>query len=216
MKTTLIWSLIVGIAAGILLMVATEPAHARGTTYAAVGDSITWGLGTSDPATKAYPVQAGVESAGSPGRCITLRCWGNQDPMVGHFAESIAYLPTRPDVVVFHMGVNDLNAGVAPSDVIAGLKAVKVEGRDIGVRVVFSTITPPGYSDPDAAARIIARNTVNDWVRTHATFVDYARALDNNTTGRMLAKYDSGDGLHPGDLGAAKMADTLDNWISAR
>ncbi|MER6978554.1 GDSL-type esterase/lipase family protein [Streptomyces carpinensis] len=58
------------------------------------------------------------------------------------------------------------------------------------------------------------RLTVNQWIRTSGAFggvIDFDKVVrDPANPSYMLAAYDSGDHLHPGDLGYEVMADAID------
>ena len=83
----------------------------------------------------------------------------------------------------------------------------------MGLKVYGATITPFGttYYNADREA---GRNTVNTWIRTSNKFdavIDLDMAVRNPAdTPKLLATYDSGDGLHPSVAGHQKMADTVD------
>jgi lysophospholipase L1-like esterase len=55
---------------------------------------------------------------------------------------------------------------------------------------------------------------INNWIRTSGAFdgvVDFDKCLaDPSDPRRMLPIYDSGDHLHPGDLGYVHMGDCID------
>ena len=208
-----------------------HPAHA----YVVVGDSITWGQGTSgndgrdgfDPLSGpgAFPTLAGVQGFGFPGRCAVKKCWA-WNPLIGDLdvPTSRSEVPLGLDTVVLEIGINDLNSGSAPAHVISGLKTLRHEGRSLGFRVVFATIVPPGREvcadwacsttkpNPDLAKQKADRRVVNRWIRRQGSYVDLHRAL-RDRTGAMKTRYDSGDGVHPGDLGHQRMAQALRNWV---
>ncbi|MGW3497120.1 GDSL-type esterase/lipase family protein [Streptomyces sp. NPDC001020] len=58
------------------------------------------------------------------------------------------------------------------------------------------------------------RQAVNQWIRTSGAFdgvIDFDKAVrDPANPAYMLPAYDSGDHLHPGDLGYKVMADAID------
>lgn len=182
-------------------------------TWGAIGDSITYGLGTSDPATKAYPVVAGAAGRGFAGQCLvaTTCFW---QPLVSSFPTELAYLHDTAgvDAVVVEIGINDLSQNVTDQAYIDAFHRLKLEGRARGVRVILSTITPRAAAHPFTADQDAQRERVNTWIRGHVSYVDYAAALGGNV---MLPEYDSGDGLHPNDQGAVEMGNTLAAWIAA-
>jgi lysophospholipase L1-like esterase len=124
--------------------------------------------------------------------------------------------------VILHFGVNDLGlpgvfgfATVTAEELIAGLTALAARGRAAGLTVLAATIAPFGGSPAmDSPAGHRARLAVNEWIRTGAEFdsvVDLAAALgDPAEPTRLRPEFDSGDRVHPNDLGARAMADAVD------
>ena len=133
--------------------------------------------------------------------------------------------------VVVLLGINDIAwpgtvfAPRSPSVTLAALKEghrqLIDQARRRGVRIVGATLTPfegalPGtpldnyyHSDKDAL-----RRQLDDWIRTSGVFdavIDFDAALrDPAHPARLLARFDSGDHLHPGDEGNRAMADAVD------
>ena len=68
----------------------------------------------------------------------------------------------------------------------------------------------PGYYTPEKEA---VRVAVNQWIRTSDGFdgvIDFDKAVrDPSHPGTMLPAYDSGDDLHPNDLGMTAMANAI-------
>jgi lysophospholipase L1-like esterase len=68
-----------------------------------------------------------------------------------------------------------------------------------------------GNYTPDGEAK---RQTLNAWIRDNDVFdavIDFEAALrDPDHPTRMLPRWDSGDHLHPNDLGYTHMADRID------
>jgi hypothetical protein len=183
-------------------------------TWGAVGDSITYGVGSSDPATLAYPVQAGVAAHGIVGQClVTPGCAGQ--PLVVTFPKELDLLRREGDVaaVVVEVGINDLGH-VADRQYLAAYARLRAEGAAQGVRVILSTITPFGVTHPPPRSKEQQRERINSWIRSQRVYVDYDAAL--RTGQRLDPRYDSGDGMHPDDAGHARMAEALDSWISLR
>ena len=188
---------------------AGRPAYA---TWGAVGDSITYGLGSSDPATMAYPVQAGVRGHGIVGQClVTSGCEGQ--PLVETFPSELSRLRQEGDVVavVVEVGINDLGH-VTDRQYLAAYARLRAEGAAQDVRVVLSTITPFGRTHPLPRSKEQQRERINAWIRSQGAYVDYDAAL---RSGRLLdPRYDCGDGMHPSDAGHARMAEALDTWVA--
>ncbi len=140
----------------------------------------------------------------------------------------------RPDVlsqpglagVLLIEGMNDIGSsvlegtGVTSSDVIRGLKALTRRIHAAGKKVYVGTIPPTGdpgqpsaipwYSTPEVDR---TRREVNAFIRSAKHFDGYFevdRALrDPLFPARLSARYNSGDGLHPNDLGYRRLARSI-------
>jgi lysophospholipase L1-like esterase len=126
--------------------------------------------------------------------------------------------------VVLLIGINDIGhpgtgampaaEGPAAEDLIAGYRQVIARARTHGIAIHGATLTPfegttfPGYY---TAQKEAVRQAVNKWIRESGEFdsvIDFDRALrDPARPLKLLAKYDSGDHLHPNDAGMAAMAE---------
>ncbi|HEY0685088.1 MAG TPA: SGNH/GDSL hydrolase family protein [Steroidobacter sp.] len=105
---------------------------------------------------------------------------------------------------------------VSADQIIAGLRQLIRRAKLRGLRVYGATLLPNGGSifenvfTPENEAK---RQAVNRWIRTTREFdavADYDLALrDPSEPTRMLAAYDTGDGLHPNDAGHAELARTI-------
>ncbi len=133
--------------------------------------------------------------------------------------------------VVILEGINDLghpgsasaplSEAVTAEDVIAGLRQMAERAREMGIIVIGATITPfavytgAGYYTVEKDAH---RKAINAWIRSTDAFdyvVDFEKVVqDPDHPERILAAYDSGDHLHPGDAGYKAMAEALDlTWF---
>ena len=128
--------------------------------------------------------------------------------------------------VVLLIGINDIGhpgTGSAPAseaptpeDLMAGYRQVIERAHARGIAVYGATLTPfegttfAGYYTP---AKEAVRQAVNSWIRSSDAFdgvIDFDQAVrDPDRPARMLAKYDSGDHLHPNDLGMQAMANAI-------
>ena len=128
--------------------------------------------------------------------------------------------------VIILEGINDLgHAGnsapesetVSAEDVIAGLKQMIERAHEKGIKIFGATLTPfegtlsPGYFTPE---KEVKRKAINEWIRTSNAFdglIDFDEAVrDPSHPDRMLAAYDGGDHLHPGDAGYKAMGECID------
>jgi lysophospholipase L1-like esterase len=136
------------------------------------------------------------------------------------------------DTVVLMMGINDIGwpgtilvpkGEPAPSadDVIFGYQQLVTRAHAHGMRIIGATLTPfedtfhgnplYGYYDEEKEKK---RQAVNEWIRNSGAFdgvIDFDTVTrDPANPKHILAAYDSGDHLHPQDVGYKAMADSID------
>lgn len=144
---------------------------------------------------------------------------------LARFGRDVLGQPGVKYVIVLE-GINDLghpgssapaSEDVSADDIIAGLKQLIERAHEHGLKIFGATLTPfegtpfPGYFSAEKEAR---RKKVNEWIRTGKAFdgvIDFERAVrDPAHPDRMLAAYDGGDHLHPGDAGYKAMGEAID------
>ncbi|MER7574529.1 SGNH/GDSL hydrolase family protein [Streptomyces sp. NPDC126514] len=124
---------------------------------------------------------------------------------------------TNVKVVVIALGVNDIlrDPNLAdPELILEGMRTMVGQAHARGLKVVGATLMPfqghRGYTD----GREAVRGQINAEIRAGRVFdavVDFDEALRDPYNPRKLRpEYDSGDHLHPSDLGYARMAEALD------
>ncbi|MFF3344926.1 SGNH/GDSL hydrolase family protein [Streptomyces sp. NPDC002779] len=124
---------------------------------------------------------------------------------------------TNVKVVVIALGVNDIlrNPQLAdPNQILDGLRTMVGQAHARGLKVIGATLMPfqghRGYTDEREAVR----QRINAEIRAGTVFdavADFDEALRDPYNPRKLRpEYDSGDRLHPSDLGYARMAEALD------
>jgi lysophospholipase L1-like esterase len=124
------------------------------------------------------------------------------------------------------IGINDIGhpgTGTIPmseeptlEEMIAGYRQLIERAHAKGIAAYGATLTPfegtifPGYYSPEKEQ---LREAVNNWIRSSDAFdavIDFDRAVrDPSHPTRMLPAYDSGDHLHPNDLGMQAMANAI-------
>ncbi len=116
----------------------------------------------------------------------------------------------KPDAPLFPYGRQKESA----DDLIQSLRQIVERGHAHGVRVFGCTLTPyegAAYFSPEGEA---IREAVNQWIRTSHVFdgvIDFDAAVrDPAHPNQFLARYQSGDSLHPSDAGYAAMAAAID------
>ena len=130
----------------------------------------------------------------------------------------------QPDVryVVVLEGINDIGRLaranlpgdlITADDLIAGYKQLIVRAHAHGIKIYGATLTPyagAGYAS-DAGQDV--RDKVNGFIRGGAFdgVIDFDKATrDAESSKQFLPAYDSGDHLHPSDVGYKAMGDAVD------
>ena len=106
---------------------------------------------------------------------------------------------------------------VTAAQIIQAHRQMIDRGHALGLRVYGGTLNPvegypfPGFWTPAMEAK---RQAVNLWIRTSNAYdavIDFDRLLrDPSHPSRLLPAYDSGDHVHPNDIGYRAMADSID------
>lgn len=112
-------------------------------------------------------------------------------------------------------------ASIRPGLAGLGFRQLAEQTRARGIRIIGATLTPfegalpdtplDNYYHPD---KDVLRRQLNDWIRHSGTFdavTDFDAVLrDPQHPARMAPPFDSGDHLHPGDVGNRAMAGAVD------
>jgi lysophospholipase L1-like esterase len=197
-------------------------------TVAALGDSITAGVGTTMDANRRWPDvladrlaqlpearQMGVSNEGISGNRIlsgVSRPGGAGDSALARLERDVLAKP-GVDTILLLEGVNDIGAGSSAATIIDGYRQLVTRAHAAGRCVIGGTILPFGgsvYVDPEGEA---VRVKVNDFIRTSGLFddvVDFAAAVQDPTDPSRLDAAFFGDGLHPNDAGNATMGNSID------
>jgi lysophospholipase L1-like esterase len=201
----------------------------RVNAVVAMGDSITDGVGSgldadsrwSDALSDRLARRGGVATmsvlnAGiSRNELLADRGQAGGDSPLTRIGREVVDVPGATDVVL-HIGTNDIAAGRSGPEIIDGFVRFAGLARSAGKRVYLTTITPSDAGPHGTARAAEARDEVNRWVRRrgaeHADGVfDFAAAVaDPGQPGRLLGRYDSGDGLHLSEAGYRALADAVD------
>ncbi|GHD99518.1 SGNH/GDSL hydrolase family protein [Streptomyces alanosinicus] len=205
-------------------------------TVVVLGDSITDGITSTTGANHRWPdLLAGrLRDAAAGGRqvprysVVNEGISGNQvladglgrpaenQSGLGRFGRDVLSHP-NVKVVVIDLGVNDIlrNPRLAdPGRILAGLRTLVREAHGRGLKVVGATLTPFRGHRGYTPARETVRRQVNAQIRSGGVYdavVDFDKALrDPYDPRRLRPDYDSGDHLHPSDLGFGRMAEVFD------
>jgi lysophospholipase L1-like esterase len=120
--------------------------------------------------------------------------------------------------LVVLIGINDIGNSsatnpVTADDLIAAYRQLIHRAHTKGISVIGATLTPfegAGYYSPE---KEVVRQAVNNWIRNNDEFdavIDFDRVTrDPARPTRLLPAYDSGDHLHPNDLGYQAMGNAV-------
>ncbi|WP_121188585.1 GDSL-type esterase/lipase family protein [Nocardiopsis sp. Huas11] len=204
-----------------------------------LGDSITDGTRSTPDAHARWPDVLSTRLAEQPGLpqlgVLNMGVAGNHVVTDGYpgagvstYANGVAMTHraqrdvfTREGVgtLIVFAGINDLRWGTDPRDVIVGLESLAEAAAEHDVRVFVATLGPCGGEARCTAEVDQARQLVNSYLRGQAddptnafTGVwDFDAVLrDPQDPARLRPDYDSGDHLHPGDLGLRALAESVD------
>ena len=221
-----------------VFLAAIQVEAAPGTrTVVALGDSITDGDGATMDADARWPDflaqrlaprDVAVLNAGiSGGRMLRDKMGVNA---LARFQRDVLAQPGICAVIVL-MGINDIawkdtplalsDESTTAQDLIAGYQQLIARAHARGVRIIGATLTPFEGALEDTPMRGYygagterIRQQVNDWIRHSGAFdavIDFDAILrDPAHPTRLLPAYDSGDHLHPGDVGNRVMAEAID------
>lgn len=207
-------------------------------TVVVMGDSITDGAGSTLDADARWPDYLAARAAPRGIAVVNAGISGARLLSDGMGRNALARMDrdvmAQPGVrtLVLMLGINDIAWPGTPFDphapmptfqaLVAGYRAVVARAHAGGVRVIGGTLTPfadalpgtplaPTYYSP---AKDALRIRLNDWIRKSGTFdavVDYDSIMADPLAPTHLAPaFDSGDHLHPGDVGNKTMADGID------
>ena len=215
-------------------------AAAESAVMVAFGDSITDGTRSTPETDSSWPSflaqrllanpatsQIAVLNEGISGNRITRDNVGTAG--LARFDRDVLMQPGVKWVSILE-GINDIGAGIGdafvfgprpssskeatPDDLIIGYRQMLERAHLFGVKVLGGTLTPfegaRYYSEKGNAVR----QAVNEWIRASGAFdgmVDFDAIIrDPANPNKFRAEFDSGDHLHPGDVGYKAMADAID------
>ncbi|MDT8912497.1 SGNH/GDSL hydrolase family protein [Amycolatopsis sp. PS_44_ISF1] len=201
----------------------------EGTAPGAVvtlGDSITDGVGSTPGADHRWPDylsdrlhgRLGVLNAGISANRLLLDVPGDGAGRnaLARFADDVLSVGGVRTLIVLE-GINDIQQNphqTDPAMIISAQRQLVAQAKARGIRVIGATLTPfKGWPVYDETLER-TREAVNAFIRTSGVFdgvADFDAAIrDPADPQAMLPAYDSGDHLHPGDAGYARMAAAID------
>jgi lysophospholipase L1-like esterase len=193
-----------------------------------LGDSITDGTRSTPNTNNRWPNQLarrlnakhsknpmGVLDAGISGNRILSG--GSTNPVAASRLERDVLTQPGVDYVIVLEGINDSSTVIYQADkIIAGLNQIIERAHEHGIIIYGATLTPAGQPGAPAPPNIREQNrqAVNAWIRTSGKFdavIDFdAVTRDPSNPTFFLPIYDSGDHLHPNDLGYQAMGNAID------
>ncbi len=195
-------------------------------SVAILGDSITDGAGSTVNANNRWPDllsdrlrgRLGVLNAGISGNRLLLDVPGSAfgRNALARLADDVLSQGDVRTLIVLE-GVNDIQQTphqTDPAMIISAYQQVIAQAKARGIRVIGATILPfKGWRAWDETLEA-TRVAVNDFIRDGHEFdavIDFDRVMrDPADPQRLIAAYDSGDHLHPGDAGYRAMAAAVD------
>jgi len=184
----------------------------------ALGDSITDGARSTSDTNSRWPDQLArrLSQAGMKMGVLNVGIAGNRILQDGAGVSALARFDrdvasqTGATWLIFLEGINDIrnNLPLTIDDLIAAHRQVIDRAHARGLRVIGVTLTPFEGSAPLAAYTEETegkRQALNTWIRTskaYDTVVDFdAAARDPNHPTQLIDERQSGDHLHPNDVG---------------
>ena len=196
----------------------------------AFGDSITEGVINPDTWERGWPGALSRRLQNKNISVVNAGIGGNRllqsDMLMGRAAlarmdQDVFSVPGLTHIIVL-LGTNDIGHGglfgnisiVQPAGLFAAYSQIVARAHVRGAKVIGATLPPLGGSDFYSNEKEAVRQAVNRWIRNSNVFdsiIDFDVAMcEPSHTGKLRAKYDVGDGLHPSFAGYQAMADAID------
>ena len=122
--------------------------------------------------------------------------------------------------VIVLLGNNDILFVFSPAEVVTVDQMIVAHRQLIsrahprGLKIYGATLTPFGGFPLSSTEKETTRQAVNTWIRASGEYdavIDFDELLrDPSNPTHLLARYNSGDHLHPNDVGYATMGNAID------
>ncbi|WP_333769888.1 ricin-type beta-trefoil lectin domain protein [Streptomyces sp. IBSBF 2435] len=210
-------------AAGVTAAAATPAASTTALTVMPLGDSITWGVGSSTGNGYRGPLRNELVADGHPSDFVgTLRNGTMSDPdnegHSGYRIDQIAALADaalaryRPNVVTLEIGTNDLNGNYQVSTATARLKSLVDQiTADVPDATVLLASLIVSTSAGEEQHRAAYNQAIPGIVQSEQAAGKHVGYVDMGA----LTSADLSDSLHPNDGGYQKMADAFHRGVQA-
>jgi lysophospholipase L1-like esterase len=166
----------------------------------------------------------GILNAGLSGNRLTLNGSDNGFNELGMNGSSRFHFDvlgqTGVRTVILALGINDVWLSQDSADnIIARIQQMASLARQSGLKIIVCTLSP--WNAFESAPGVVAytptldsvRLTVNSYIRTSTDFdgvIDFDAALrDPANPTKLRAEWDSGDHIHPNDVGNEAMAEAI-------
>ncbi|KAI5803884.1 SGNH hydrolase-type esterase domain-containing protein [Geopyxis carbonaria] len=202
------------------------PAVQAATKIMPLGDSITGSPGCWRALLWNQLVSAGYNNLDMVGTLPAQGCGvsydGENEGHGGYLATNIAsqnLLPgwlsaTNPNIVIMHLGTNDVWNNIAPTTITAALGTLvdQMRANNSAMKVLVAKILPMNPSGcSECAARVVAYNSaIQTWAASKSTSASPVNVVDQWTG--FSTSSDTSDGVHPNDNGNIKIAA---KWLPA-
>ncbi|KAF2494220.1 SGNH hydrolase [Lophium mytilinum] len=117
---------------------------------------------------------------------------------------------THPDIVMMHLGTNDVWNNKSPAEITAafGTLVDQMRASKSGMRILVAKIIPMAPSNcADCGTRVVDLNTaIGTWAVSKSTAASPITVVDCWTGFSAIS--DTVDGVHPNDSGNAKLANS--------